>query len=166
MNSTVKMGAQIVKNLKVKWSHLAKPDLEYNSGHSVTVEMNDELKKLHKEMQAQTGVKHINGLSEYEGVETAKFSTKVYVNEGVEKFPSIYDTNGQKTMDIPFGGDVVNLVFKPREWDKPKKSISCYLQEVQLVEKNGGEKMSVTFAKVQDKSNEVTFSEQEEDLPF
>ena len=166
MKNPVKMGAQMIKGLKVKWSHLAKPDLEYNSGHSVTVEMNDELKKLHKEMQAQTGVKHINGLSEYEGVETAKFSTKVYVNEGVEKFPSIFDTDGQKTMDIPFGGDIVNLVFKPREWDKPKKSISCYLQEIQVVEKNGGE--SVTFAKVQDKSNEVTFSEQkdEEALPF
>jgi len=40
------------------------------------------------------------------------------------------------------------------------------LQEIQVVEKNGGE--SVTFAKVQDKSNEVTFSEQkdEEALPF
>ena len=99
MKNPVKMGAQMIKGLKVKWSHLAKPDLEYNSGHSVTVEMNDELKKLHKEMQAQTGVKHINGLSEYEGVETAKFSTKVYVNEGVEKFPSIFDTDGQKTMD-------------------------------------------------------------------
>jgi hypothetical protein len=64
MKSPVKMDAQKVFGLTVKWSHLLKPDLEYNSGHSVTVEINKELAKLQKELIAQTGVKKINGLKD------------------------------------------------------------------------------------------------------
>ena len=75
----VKFGPQMVSNLKVRYSHLAKPDLEYNTGHSVTVEVNKDLKDAFKEMTAQSGIKHINGLkTNEEGVELAKSILKHY----------------------------------------------------------------------------------------
>ena len=78
----------MVSNLKVKIFTFAKPDLEYNTGHSVTVkEVNKDLKDAFKEMTAQSGVSHINGLKkDEEGVELAKFKTSVYSNDGVEVF--------------------------------------------------------------------------------
>ena len=167
MKSNVSMGAQTLENCKVKWSHIQKPDLEYNSGHSVSIEVTPELKKLHKEMIAQTGVKHINGLKTEDGVDLAKFGTKIYVSDNIERYPNVYDSNGEKTMDSPFGGDVINLIFKPKVWDvSGKQSISCYLQEIQIVEKINS---SVTFAKPKSQEDSVTFSkddDEDEDLPF
>ena len=64
MTSPVQMETQQLFGLTVKWSHLLKPDMVYDSGHSVTVEMTDELEKLHKELKAQTGLKKVNGVKE------------------------------------------------------------------------------------------------------
>ena len=140
MKSPVRMDKMIVKNLTVKWSHLLKPDLEYNSGHSVT---------------------KINGLKEDEGVKLASFKNKIHSGEGIERFPKIYDEDGQVTSDCPFGGDKINVVIKPKVWDmNGSQSISCYLEQVQWVEKNSGD--SVTFEKIVD----VTFENDDDKLPF
>jgi hypothetical protein len=168
MKSPVRMGRMMVKNLTVKWSHLLKPDLEYNSGHSVTVEMNKELAKLQKEMIAQTGVKKINGLKDDDGTKLASFRNKIHSNEGIERFPRIYDEDGQHTGDCPFGGDVVNVVIKPKVWDmNGTQSISCYLEEIQWVKKNSGD--AVTFEVINDKADEVSFANdnlEDDKLPF
>ena len=171
MKSPVKMDKMIVKNLTVKWSHLLKPDLEYNSGHSVTVEVNKELAKLLKELVAQTGVKKINGLKEHEGVKLASFKNKIHSTEGIERFPKIYDKDGQVTGDCPFGGDKINVVIKPKVWDmNGKQSISCYLEQVQWVEKNSDD--SVTFERIVDKADDASFEkdnnddDDDEKLPF
>jgi len=170
--NSVKMGKMMVSGLIVKWSHLLKPDLEYNSGHSVTVEINKELANIFKELIAQTGVKTINGLKEFEGTKLASFKNKIHSNEGVERFPKIFDKEGQVTGDCPFGGDEVNVVIKPKVWEmNGKQSISCYLEQVQWVEKNSGD--SVTFEKPSNKTDEVSFENSNndtnssgEDLPF
>jgi hypothetical protein len=150
----------------VKWSHLLKPDLEYNSGHSVTVEINKELAKLQKELIAQTGVKKINGLKDDDGVKLASFRNKIHSSEGVERFPRIYDKDGQITADCPFGGDEINVVIKPKVWEmNGKQSISCYLEQVQWVKKNSGD--SVTFEVIKD--DEVSFANdnlENDKLPF
>ena len=90
MKSPVKMGKIIVKGLVVRYSHLLKPDLQYNSGHSVTVEVNKELAKLQKELIAQTGVKLINGLKDDEGTKLASFKNKIHSDEGIERFLGIF----------------------------------------------------------------------------
>ena len=172
VKNSVKMTKMIVKNLTVKWSHLLKPDLEYNSGHSVTVVVNKELAKLQKELIAQTGIKTINGLKEDEGTKLASFKNKIHSNEGIERFPNIFDEDGQRTGDCPFGGDKVNVVIKPKVWGvNGKESISCYLEQVQWVEKNSAD--SVTFERPSDKKEEVSFENSNndtdssgEDLPF
>jgi hypothetical protein len=168
MKSPVRMDSQKVFGLTVKWSHLLKPDLEYNSGHSVTVEVNKELAKLHKEMIAQTGVKLINGLKVDDGVNLASFRNKIHSNEGVERFPRIYDKDGQITADCPFGGDEVNVVIKPKVWDmNGTQSISCYLEQIQWVKKNSGD--NVTFEVINDKADEVSFANdnlEDDKLPF
>jgi hypothetical protein len=166
MKSPVKMDAQKVFGLTVKWSHLLKPDLEYNSGHSVTVEINKELAKLQKELIAQTGVKKINGLKDDDGVKLASFRNKIHSSEGVERFPRIYDKDGQITADCPFGGDEINVVIKPKVWEmNGKQSISCYLEQVQWVKKNSGD--SVTFEVIKD--DEASFANdnlENDKLPF
>jgi len=68
------------------------------------------------------------------------------------------------TNDCPFGGDKINVVIKPKVWDmNGKQSISCYLEQVQWVEKNSGE--SVTFERIVDKADDVSF-ENDDKLPF
>jgi hypothetical protein len=162
----VKFGPQMVSNLKVRYSHLAKPDLEYNTGHSVTVEVNKDLKDAFKEMTAQSGVSHINGLKkDEEGVELAKFKTSVYSNDGVQKFPKMVDTKSE-ACDAPFGGDIINLIFQPKVWNvNNKEQISCYLKEIQVVEQNSGS--SVTFMKPkQTEVSNVSEEDTRDDLPF
>ena len=169
MTSPVKMEKMIVSGLTVKWSHLLKPDLEYNSGHSVTVEVNKELAKLQKELIAQTGIKKINGLKVDDGVKLASFKNNIHSNEGIERFPHIFDEDGQRTGDCPFGGDTINVVIKPKVWDmNGKQSISCYLEQVQSVEKNSVD--SVTFEVINDKPKKASFAsntnDDDDDLPF
>ena len=164
--NSVKMGKMKVNGLTVKWSHLLKPDLEYNSGHSVTVEMNKELADLHKELIAQTGVSKINGLKDADGVKLASFRNKIHSNEGVERFPNIFTKEGTFTNDCPFGGDEVNLVIKPKVWEmNGTQSISCYLEQVQWVKKNSDD--GVTFEVPGNKTDDVSFaSSNEAALPF
>ena len=166
---SVSFGAEKLDGLEVVWSHLSKPDLEYKSGHSVTVKTNKALKEYVKQVQAQSGVDKVNGMKKTDdGDAVGKFGTKIYSNDGVERFPNIYDLEGQKTGDVPFGGDKVNVVVRPKVWDmNNQKSISIYLQEVQVVESSGGG--GVTFAKPKPKQEEVSFEKEqtsEEDLPF
>ena len=168
MKSPVKMGRMIVKGLVVRYSHLLKPDLQYGSGHSVTVEVNKELAKLQKELIAQTGIKLINGLKDDDGTKLSSIKNKIHSNEGVERFPKIFDTEGQYTNDCPFGGDEVNIVIKPKVWDvNGTQSISCYLEEVQWVKKNSGD--AITFKKINDKADEVSLANdnlEDDKLPF
>ena len=166
MASPVKMQTQQLFSLIVKWADLLKPDMVYGSGHSVTVEMTDEVEKLHKELMAQTGLKKVNGIKvDDEGNKTVKFSTRIFSNDGVERFPKIYDEYGQVTNDCPFGGDKINVSIRPKVVDKTTPpSISCYLHEVQWVEKNS-DNSSVTFAKPQEESS-FNGQSSEEDLPF
>ena len=166
---SVSFGAEKLEGLEVVWSHLAKPDMEYKSGHSVTVRVNKALKEYIKQVQAQSGVDKINGMKTTDnGDELMKFGTKIFSNDGVERFPNIYDTDGQKTGDVPFGGDKVNVVVRPKVWDmNNQQSVSIYLQEVMVVESSGGG--GVTFAKPKPKQEEVSFEAKQtndEDLPF
>ena len=165
MTSPVKMTTQQLFGLTIRWSHLQKPDLTYDSGHSVTVEMTKEVEKLHKELMAQTGLSKVNGIKvDDEGNKTVKFATKIFSNDGVERFPKIYDKDGQATNDCPYGGDKVNVAVRPKVVEKTNPpSISCYLQEVQWVEKNN--ESSVTFAKPQEESS-FNGKSSNEDLPF
>jgi hypothetical protein len=165
MTSPVKMTTQQLFGLTVKWSHLLKPDMVYDSGHSVTVEMTKEVEKLHKELMAQTGLKKVNGIKvDDDGKKLVKFGTKIFSNDGVERFPKIYDKDGQATDDCPYGGDRVNVAVRPKVVEKTNPpSISCYLQEVQWVEKNNDS--SVTFAKPQEESS-FNGKASNEDLPF
>ena len=84
----------------------------------------------------------------------------------------MFDLNGQRISDVPFVGDKVNLVVRPKVWDvNNEKSISIYLKEVQVVESSGGG--GVTFEKPKSKQEQVSFDQSEknnkdddEDLPF
>ena len=165
----VAFGAEKVEGLEAVWSHLAKPDLEYKSGHSVTVKRTKALNEYIKQVQAQSGVDKVNGMkTTKDGDDVMKFGTKIFSNDGVERFPNVFDLNCQRISDVPFGGDKVNLVVKPKVWDmNNEKSISMYLQEVQVVESSGGG--GVTFAKPKQKQEEVSFENEQtddEDLPF
>jgi len=165
MTSPVKMEALKVFGLTVKWSHLLKPDLEFNSGHSVTVEVNKELAKLQKELIAQTGIKKINGLKvDKDGTKLASFKNKIHSEQGKSRFPNIFTKEGDRTNDCPFGGDEINVVIKPKVWEmNGKQSISCYLEQVQWVEKNSSN--SVTFEVVNQKETSDG-QPSNEDLPF
>tara|TARA_R100001443_G_C3311183_1_gene167790 strand:- start:208 stop:741 length:534 start_codon:yes stop_codon:yes gene_type:complete len=166
---SVSFGAEKLEDLEVVWSHLAKPDMEYKSGHSVTVKVTKALKEYIKQVQAQSGVDKINGMKKTDdGDELIKFGTKIYSNDGVERFPNIYDTDGQKSGDVPFGGDKVSVVVRPKVWDmNGQKSVSIYLQEVMVLESSGGG--GVTFQKPKPKQEGISFEKQQdddEDLPF
>ena len=79
---TVKMGAQVISNASVIFSNLLKPDTKFGAQHDVTIEITKDLKKLFKEILAQTGAKKINGVSEYEGREQIKLKNKINAQEG------------------------------------------------------------------------------------
>ncbi len=177
MNS-VYFGPFVVEDVETTWVHLNKPDLEYNTGHSVSVKINDTLRKELKDIVAQSGVKVIYGLKDNDGKKTEdykkadsiKFKTKVYSDDGVQRFPNVYDVNGAKTQDTPFGGDTISAVVKPKAYEE---GVSIYLQEVMVKETNGSSK--VTFAKPKEEQQTVSFNKQadndtkkddEEDLPF
>ena len=182
MKAPVKFSPMTLEKVTITYSHIQKPDLEYNTGHSVTVEWNKDIAKMFSEMVKQSGVKKVNGLSApngdgrlkscqlKDGPTQVKFKNSLYSSDGVERFPDVFDLDGQRTMDNPYGGDVVNLVVRPKVWDmQGKESISVYLNEIQIVEKNSGSK--VTFAKP--KQEETTFNANkqskpvsDEDLPF
>ena len=152
---TVKMGAQVISNASVIFSNLLKPDTKYGAQHDVTIEVTKDLKKLFKEILAQTGAKKINGLSEYEVKEQIKLKNKIYAQEGTERFPNIVDTQKQHTDQVPFGGDVINVIVRPKHYED---SVSIFLERIQLVEKkNSGVDFEVIGV-----SNEDT----EENLPF
>ena len=69
-DTNVKFGSMVLENLTVKYSHITKPDLEYNSGHSVMVEWTKELQKMFNEIVKQSGVDKINGLKKEMGTNT------------------------------------------------------------------------------------------------
>ena len=166
MKAAVKFSTMVLKNLTVKYSHITKPDLEYNSGHSVMVEWTKELEDMFKEIVKQSGVTKINGLKkEVDGKLKscqlkdkpgyATFKNALYSSDGVERFPDVFDKNGDRTIDDPWGGDVVNLSVRPKVWDiSGTESISVYLNQVQIEEKNSGE--SFTFERIE---KEVTFAQ-------
>jgi len=182
MKAPVKFSPMTLEKVTITYSHIQKPDLEYNTGHSVTVEWNKDIAKMFSEMVKQSGVKKVNGLSApngdgrlkscqlKDGPTQVKFKNSLYSSDGVERFPDVFDLDGQRTMDNPYGGDVVNLVVRPKVWDmQGKESISVYLNEIQIVEKNSGSK--ITFAKPRQEETTFNANKQsepvsDEDLPF
>tara|TARA_R100001082_G_scaffold8363_1_gene4939 strand:+ start:1171 stop:1692 length:522 start_codon:yes stop_codon:yes gene_type:complete len=164
MTSPVRIDKQVLNNLTVTYSHLLRPDTyKGQSKHSISVIRTKEMEKLFKELKAQTNLETINGLSEYERdengkkvkVKVAKFSNKLHAEDGVERFPGIVDENKNDTNEVPMGGDIVNLIIKPRAWDD---SISLYLEKVQIVEQDSHS--SVDFEVIGDGETE------DEGLPF
>ena len=65
------------------------------------------------------------------------------------------DTQKQHTDQVPFGGDVINVIVRPKQFED---SVSIFLERIQLVEKKNS---GVDF-EVINGSNEDT----EENLPF
>jgi len=182
MKSPVKFSPMTLEQVTVTYSHIQRPDLEYNTGHSVTVEVNKPIQQMLNEIVKQSGVDKVNGVSKqdkdgkYKSCEVKdkptqiKFKNGIYSNDGVERFPDVFDLNGQRTMENPYGGDVVNLVVRPKVWDvNGKQSVSVYLNEIQIVEKNSGAK--VTFAKPKEEGTTFDANKNpgvvaDEDLPF
>ena len=164
MKSPVRIDKQVLSNLTVTYSHLLRPDVfKGQSKHSISVVRKKEMEKLFKELKAQTNLKVINGLSEYDRdengktvkVKVAKFSNKLHAEEGVERFPAIVDENKNSTDGVPMGGDIVNLIVKPRAWED---SISLFLEKVQIVKQDSHS--SVDFEVIGDGNTE------DNDLPF
>tara|TARA_Y100000401_G_C8305225_1_gene216504 strand:+ start:95 stop:682 length:588 start_codon:yes stop_codon:yes gene_type:complete len=186
MKNPVKFQTMKLDNLVVKYSHITKPDLVYNSGHSVMVEWTKELQKMFNEIVKQSGVDKVNGLKKEiggkikrcdlkDGPEYVTFKNKLFVLEGIERFPDVFDKDGQRTMDDPWSGDEVNLYVRPKVIDKgDTPSVSVYLNQIQIEKKDSGS--SATFERIQKEPqfgqgvNKHTESKQEsdneEDLPF
>jgi len=46
MKAPVKFSPMTLEKVTITYSHIQKPDLEYNTGHSVTVEWNNDIAKM------------------------------------------------------------------------------------------------------------------------
>jgi len=135
-----KIKSIITAPLTVKWSNLLKPDDKFGEGsanHNITVVLTPEFEAQLMEIARDNGAKVINGTYEKDGVKTIKFKTKSYVDKGV--FPC-QDSTGAYTDVVPFGSDIVRLRLGPALITKgPKKSMSFYLNGVQLIQKNAAD---------------------------
>lgn len=127
----------ITGKLSVIWSNLLKPDSHFGestANHNITVVLDETLDKMLKSIATEHGVKKINGIMEKDdGTKTIKFKSKSHIDKGA--FPC-QDASAQWTSAVPFGGDVVRLKLAPVVLSKPSKSMSFYLNGIQIVEKN------------------------------
>lgn len=130
----------ITGKLTVMWSNLIKPDSHFGestANHNITVVLTDELEATLNAVAKEQGVKKINGImTKDDGTKTIKVKSKTHVDKGA--FPC-QDASAQWTTSVPFGGDVVRLKLAPVVLSKPSKSISFYLNGVQIVEKNSAD---------------------------
>ena len=127
----------ITSPLTVKWSNLLKPDDHFGEGsanHNITVVLTPEFEAQLMEIAKDNGAKVINGMYEKDGVKTIKFKSKTHIDKGA--YPC-QDSTGAYTDVVPFGTDVVRLKLGPALITKgPKKSMSFYLNGVQIIQKN------------------------------
>jgi hypothetical protein len=126
--------------LTVKWSNLLKPDDHFGEGsanHNITVVLTSEFEAKLMEIARDNGVKVVNGMYEKDGVKTIKFKSKTHIDKGA--FPC-QDSTGAYTDVVPFGADIVRLKLAPIVVTKgPKKSMSFFLNGVQLIQKNAAD---------------------------
>jgi hypothetical protein len=130
----------ITKVLEVKWSNLIKPDTMFGEGsanHNITVVLTEELEATLMAVAKENGCKKINGIYEKDGLKTVKFKSKSHVDKGA--FPC-QDSTGNYTDVVPFGGDTVRIKLAPVVVAKgASKSMSFYLNGVQIVQKNSAD---------------------------
>lgn len=130
--------------LETKWSNLLSPDTAFGEGsanHNITIVVDTAFKKVLDQALKTSGAKKLNGLRETdEGVLTFKAKSKVHVEEG--KFPC-FDSQGNPTTTVPFGGDKVRLRLSPKVLERDN-SLSIYLSGIQIIEKNSATKGSGT----------------------
>ena len=129
--------------VEVKWSNLIKPDTMFGDGsanHNITVVLTPELEGILMTIAKDNGPKKINGTYEKDGLRTVKFKSKSYVGKG--SFPC-QDSTGSYTDVVPFGSDTVRLKLAPALVVKgAAKSMSFYLNGVQIVQKNSNDPTS------------------------
>jgi hypothetical protein len=135
-----KIKSIVTAPLTVKWSNLLKPDDHFGEGsanHNITVILTPEFEAQLMEIARDNGVKVVNGTYEKDGVRTIKFKSKTHIDKGA--YPC-QDSTGAYTDSVPFGSDVVRLRLGPAIITKgPKKSMSFYLNGVQLIQKNASD---------------------------
>lgn len=133
----------VTSKLDVKWSNLMKPDTMFgdNSGnHNITVVLTPEFEAQLSAIAKENGAKKINGTYEKDGLKTIKFKSKTHIDKGA--FPC-QDSTGAWTNSVPFGGDIVRLKLAPALVVKgTNKSMSFYLNGVQIVQKNSADPAS------------------------
>lgn len=130
--------------LEVKWSNLMKPDTMFGEGsanHNITVVMDESFETILMNIAKEHGAKKINGIYEKDGVRTVKFKSKTHVSKGA--FPC-QDSTGNYTDVVPFGTDTVRLKLAPSLVVKGSvKSMSFYLNGVQLITKNSSDSQRI-----------------------
>ena len=124
----------VTGKLTTLWSNLNKLDTMFNveGVHNLTLELEAMLNAEAKAM----GVKKINGIYEKDGVRSMKFKTSLYAKKGILKFPC-QDASANFTDVVPWKGDVVRLRIAAILVTKgATKSVSFFLNGVQIIEKN------------------------------
>ena len=136
-------------DVSVTWSHLHKPDVKFgNPHHSLTVQLDDDLKAMLDETCKSMGGTKINGMGENkEGVKTVKFKNVLKAKEGMQTFPCV-DAEAKPTKALPFGGDVCRVKVTPCVLSRDE-SISFYLEGVQIIEKGDTTGMAAGFEKTE-----------------
>lgn len=127
----------VVGPATVRWSHLMSPDDKFgNPNHSVTIVVDDRIKKQLETATKQLGGKKINGfkVDAESGDNLVRFKNVLQARQGVKTFP-ILDSNDQPTQTVPFGTDVVRVKVTPALIERDK-SVSFYMEKIQLVERN------------------------------
>jgi len=151
----------------VRWSHLMTPDDKFgNPNHSVTVIINDDMNKQLESAAKALGGKKINGLkSDSEtGDRLMRFKNVLQARKGVKSFP-VLDSNDQPTETIPFGTDVVRVKVTPALIERDK-SVSFYMEKIQLIERNYQPGSGSGMGSVEGGFVGASASSTDEDIPF
>ena len=171
-----KGSAFVTDELKVRWSHLHKPDSKFGfdaANHNITVVLNEDTQKRMDDIAKELGCTKINGLkADDEGTQTLKSKTKLFVRKDVNVFPCV-DAAAKPTEATPYGGDRVKLKLTPVVIERDN-SLSMFLNGVQIVEKaeremsTGGFEPTDGFdgSNYQAPATVTNTSDDEEDLPF
>lgn len=120
-------------DVMVKYSDLLKPDVYKNSAsHKVQVLINDEFMTLLQEKADEVGATKINGLRETDEGTVGSFKCRLYTKDGIDTFPEVYDSQGQKTKTVPFGGATVRLALSSYVLDD--NTVSFMLNKIQVID--------------------------------
>lgn len=131
----------ITDKLTVKWAMLTKPDTMFDTvgNHNISVLLTPEFEAQLLSIAKENGCKKINGVYEKDGIKTIKFKSSLYTKKGETKYPC-QDASAQFSDVSPWQGDVVRLKLGPAVIAKgASKTMSFYLNGVQLIEKNSPE---------------------------